>query len=113
MRTDVAIDKLCNIAPVIADLSEKLANDAEFKAFMAGKKAMTNREFIFKMIPHLLKNYREEAFNILAVWNDKTVDKIKEQPFGETIAEVKSIFNDKDFRSFFSSSSASDSVVDE
>lgn len=113
MRTDVAIDKLCNIAPVFADLSEKLANDAEFKAFMAGKKTMTNREFIFKMIPHLLKNYREEAFNILAVWNDKTVEEVKRQPLGETIAEVKSIFNDKDFRSFFSSSSASDSVVDE
>ena len=113
MRTDVAIDKLCNIAPVFADLSEKLANDTEFKAFMAGKKTMTNREFIFKMIPHLLKNYREEAFNILAVWNDKTVDEVKCQPLGETIAEVKSIFNDKDFRSFFSSSSASDSVVDE
>ena len=113
MRTDVAIDKLCNIAPLLADLSDKLANDAEFKAFMAGKKTMTNREFIFKMIPHLLKNYREEAFDILAVWNDKTVDEVKSQPLGETIAEVKSIFNDKDFRSFFSSSSASDSVVDE
>lgn len=113
MRTDVAIDKLCNIAPLFADLSEKLANDAEFKAFMAGKKAMTNREFIFKMIPHLLKNYREEAFNILAVWNDKTVDEVKAQGIGETIAEVKTIFADKDFRSFFSSSSASDSVVDE
>lgn len=113
MRTDVAIDKLCNIAPVIADLSEKLANDAEFKSFMNGRKNMSNREFVFKFLPHVLKNYREEAFNILAVWNDKTVDEVKSQPIGETIAEVKSIFNDKDFRSFFSSSSASDSVVDE
>lgn len=111
MRTDVAIDKLCNIAPVLAELSEKLANDAEFKMFMTEKSERTNRDFLFKVVPHLLKNYREEAFNILSVWNDTTVEAIKEQSFGKTITEIKAIFEDEDFRSFFSSSSASDSVV--
>lgn len=112
MRTDVAIDKLCNIAPVLAELSEKLANDAEFKSFMSEKGERTNRDFLFKVVPHLLKDYREEAFYILALWNDTTVEAIKEQPFGKTIAEIKAIFNDEDFRGFFSSSSASDSVAD-
>lgn len=111
MRTDVAIDKLCNIAPVLAELSEKLANDEEFKSFMSEKGERTNRDFIFKVVPHLLKNYREEAFNILAVWNNTTVEAIKEQSFGKTIAEIKAIFEDEDFRSFFSSSSVSDSVA--
>lgn len=111
MRTDVAIDKLCNIAPVLSELSEKLANDAEFKMFMTEKNERTNRDFLFKVVPHLLKNYREEAFNILAVWNDTTVEEVKGQSFGKTIAEVKAIFSDEDFRSFFSSSSASGSVV--
>ena len=113
MRTDVAIDKLCNIAPVIADLSNKLANDEEFKAFMQEKKERSNSDFLFKFIPHLLKNYREDAFNILAIWNGKTVDAVKAQSFGTTIAEIKAIFTDEDFRSFFSSSSASGSVMDE
>ena len=113
MRTDVAIDKLCNIAPVIAELSEKLANDAEFKTFMTEKGERTNRDFLFKVVPHLLKNYREEAFYILALWNDTTVEAIKEQPFGKTIAEIKAIFTDEDFRSFFSSSSVSGSVAGE
>lgn len=112
MRTDVAIDKLCNIAPVLAELSEKLSNDTEFKAFMGEKSEKTNRDFLFKVVPHLLKNYREEAFYILSLWNDTTVEAIKEQPFGKTIAEIKAIFNDEDFRGFFSSSSASDSVAD-
>lgn len=111
MRTDVAIDKLCDIAPILSELSEKLAHDTEFKAFMSEKGDRTNRNFLFNVVPHLLKNYREEAFNILAVWNDTTVEAIKEQSFGKTIAEVKAIFSDEDFRSFFSSSSASDSVV--
>ena len=113
MRTDVAIDKLCNIAPVLAELSEKLSHDAEFKAFMAEKKDRSNRDFIFKFLPHLLKNYREEAYAILAEWNDKTVEEVKNQSFCQTIVEIKAIFLDEDFRSFFSSSSASDSVVDE
>lgn len=111
MRTDVAIDKLCNIAPVLSELSEKLAHDTEFKAFMSERGDRTNRNFLFNVVPHLLKNYREEAFNILAVWNNTTVEAIKEQSFGKTIAEIKAIFEDEDFRSFFSSSSASDSVV--
>ena len=111
MRTDVAIDKLCNIAPVLAELSEKLANDAEFKMFMTEKSERTNRDFLFKVVPHLLKNYREETFNILAVWEDKTIDEVKSQSFGKTITEIKAIFEDEDFRSFFSSSSVSDSVV--
>ena len=111
MRTDVAIDKLCNIAPVLAELSEKLSNDTEFKMFMTEKSERTNRDFLFKVVPHLLKNYREEAFNILSVWNDKTVEEVKGQSFGKTITEIKAIFEDEAFRSFFSSSSASDSVV--
>lgn len=111
MRTDVAIDKLCNIAPVLSELSEKLAHDTEFKAFISEKRDRTNRNFLFNVVPYLLKNYREEAFNILAVWNNTTVEAIKEQSFGKTIAEIKAIFEDEDFRSFFSSSSASDSVV--
>lgn len=112
MRTDVAIDKLCNIAPVLAELSEKLANDAEFKTFMNEKSEKTNRDFLFKVVPHLLKNYREEAFYILALWNDTTVEALKAQPFGKTVTDIKAIFTDEDFRSFFSSSSASDSVAD-
>lgn len=112
MRTDVAIDKLCNIAPVLAELSEKLANDTEFKTFMNEKSEKTNRDFLFNVVPHLLKNYREEAFYILALWNDTTVEEIKEQPFGKTVTDIKAIFNDEDFRGFFSSSSASDSVAD-
>ena len=78
---------------------------------MSEKGDRTNRNFLFNVVPHLLKNYREEAFNILAVWNDTTVEAIKEQSFGKTIAEIKAIFEDEDFRSFFSSFSASDSVV--
>ena len=108
MRTDIAIDKLCNVAPVIADMTEKLSKDEEFKAFMQNYKAeQSNRVFLFKVIPLLLKNYREDIFEILAIWSDKPVEIIKAQPFSETVNEIKTIWADEDFRSFFSSSSVS------
>lgn len=108
MRTDIAIDKLCNVAPVIADMTEKLSKDEEFKAFMQNYKAeQSNRVFLFKVIPLLLKNYREDIFEILAVWSDKPVEAIKAQPFAETVNEIQTIWADEDFRGFFSSSSVS------
>lgn len=113
MRTEVAIDKLCNIAPILGDLTEKLSRDEKFKAFMGEKGARNNREFLFKFLPHVFKNYREDVYALLAAWNEKGVEEVKAQSFAKTIAEVKEILNDEDFRSFFSSSSASDSVVGE
>ena len=113
MRTDFAVEKLCNIAPIISNIAEKIAKDTEFKAFMKEYNAdKTNRVFMLKIIPILLKNYREEAFEILAIWYEKSVEEIKEQAFSKTSDEVKKIFLDEDFRSFFSSSGASDSVAD-
>lgn len=112
MRTDIAIDKLCNVAPVIADMTEKISKDEEFKAFMETYKAeKSNRVFLFKVIPILLKNYRNEIFEIMSVWSAKPVEIIKAQPFAETVNEIKAIWADEDFRSFFSSSSASENVA--
>ena len=114
MRTDIAIDKLCNVAPVIADMTEKLSKDEEFKAFMQNYKSeQSNRVFLFKVIPLLLKNYREDIFEILAIWSDKPVEIIKAQPFAETINQIKALWEDKDFRSFFSSSKTNANVADE
>lgn len=105
MRTDFAIEKLCNIAPIIDTLSERLSKDTEFKTLMQGEK--TNRAFLFKVFPYILKNYREETFEILAVWSDRTVEEVEAQAFGETVKQIKELVSDEDFRSFFSSSSDS------
>ena len=113
MRTDIAVEKVCSLAPIIAELSEKLSKDKEFKDFMKSyNDEQTNRVFVFKVLPLLIKNYHEEAFEMLAIWYEKSVDEVKAQPFSVTVEEVKKIFGDKDFRGFFSSSSASGSVAD-
>lgn len=106
MRTDVAIDKLCDIAPIIADIGEKAKNDQEFKDFMANyNKAKDNRMFVLRVLPVLVKNYKEDMYSILSIWTEKPIDEIKEQSLGVTIKEMKAIFEDEDIRAFFSSSS--------
>lgn len=104
MRTDDAIDKLCDIAPIIADIGEKAKNDQEFKEFMAGyNKAKDNRMFMLRVLPVLVKNYKEDMYSILSIWTEKPIDEIKEQSLGVTIKEMKAIFEDEDIRAFFSS----------
>lgn len=118
MRTDVAIEKLCNVAPVVADLSEKLSKDTEFKNVFLSmlevkdsvfclKKDISRAVFVAKLLPLLLKNYAVEAYEILSVWNEKSVEEIKAQPFAETVRQIKALFADEDVRSFFTSSTAS------
>lgn len=104
MRTEDAIDKLCDIAPIIADIGDKAKNDQEFKDFMAGySKAKDNRTFVLRVLPVLVKNYKEDMYSILSIWTEKSIDEIKEQSLGVTIKELKAIFEDEDIRAFFSS----------
>lgn len=111
MTTDIAIEKLCALAPVIADAAQRLTKDKEFSAFMQKyNKQRSNKIFALNILPILLKNYREEIYKILAIWSDKTVDEVKAQNISTTISEVKALINDEDVRAFFSSSSAKNST---
>lgn len=104
MRTEDAIDKLCDIAAIIADIGEKAKNDQEFKDFMSGyNKAKDNRMFMLRVLPVLVKNYKEDIYSILSIWTDKPIEEIKEQSIGATVKELKAIFEDEDIRAFFSS----------
>ena len=111
MTTDIAIEKLCALAPIIADAAQRLTKDKEFSAFMQKyNKQRSNKIFALNILPILLKNYREEIYKILAIWSDKTVDEVKAQNISTTISEVKALINDEDVRAFFSSSSAKNST---
>lgn len=104
MRTEDAIDKLCDIAPIIADIGEKAKNDQEFKDFLAGyNKDKDNRTFVLRVLPVLVKNYKEDMYSILSIWTEKPIEEIKEQSLGVTIKEMKAILEDEDIRAFFSS----------
>lgn len=108
MKTSVAIDKLIDIAPIIADLRPKLKEDKDFINFMEnyvkGKKDVSeidNFDFVLHILPTAIKNYKQELYGILAILCDKTVEEVSEQSLGETIKVIKELLSDDDFKSFF------------
>lgn len=114
MRTDDAIEKLCDIAPIIADIGEKAKNDKEFKDFLASyNKSRDNRMFVLRVLPVLVKNYKEDMYSILSIWTEKPIEEIKEQSIGATVKELKAIFEDEDIRAFFSSFSEPKKTAEE
>ena len=58
---------------------------------------------IFKIIPILLENHKNDVYGILAAVNKTTVKSIENQPFMDTLGQVKDAVNDEALVSFFSS----------
>lgn len=108
MKTDLALDKLVALAPIISDLRPKLQNDEEFKSFLLSykgnnEKKPDNLDFLLKILPILFKKYRDEVYKILSIIESKTVDEIKEQPLSSTLNDIRALWTDGDFRAFFPS----------
>lgn len=104
MTTEIAIEKLINLAPVIADLKPKIQENAEVNEFMQKYKQNENKDnldFMLAFLPVLYKYYKDEIFNILAIWEGVTVEEIKNQSFAKTVASIKALVEDEDFKSFF------------
>lgn len=115
MRTDIAIEKLCDVAPYLGDIAEGIKKDEEFKTFILKYQGeqKNNLAFVFRVLPMILKKFKNEVFSVLAIIGEKSVDEIKEQPFGVTVSQVKELIEDEDFRSFFPSFSANTNAAEE
>ena len=58
---------------------------------------------IGQWIQLILKKHREDAFSILAVVNNVTVDAIREQNVLVTMRQIRELAEDKDLTDFFKS----------
>ena len=102
--TEKAFDAL----PTVVDLYDKLDIDNYRKKIAEenkgkGKKVDVNAIGI-NLLKYILVNtpkIKEEVFSLVAIFEDKTVEEVKAQNFGETIKTVKSIFADKELMDFF------------
>lgn len=110
LGTDQCLNVICEITPFVSnimgdqELLESVGIGADRKgltkigAFMAGIKR------IFTAIPVLLKNHREDVYEIVSiVGGEKTVDEIGAQNIMVTLAQVKLLSNDKVLIDFFKS----------
>lgn len=105
MNTSIAIKKLINIAPIIADLRPRLAKDEDFKGFIESYKNNENKgdnvDFVLRFLPCIYNNYEKELYEILGILSDKTAEEVANQSFAETVRVIKELLSDEDFKSFF------------
>lgn len=102
MRTDVAIDKLADIAPYVADLADIIREDEELKKKIIEFKDNNKKTDYIRFVPYIIKKCNKEIYSIISVIYEKPIDEIKKQDFvKETIPQIKKLWNNEDFRSFF------------
>lgn len=115
MRTDLAFDKICDITPIVCDIVDKTKTDEELRKvlFEGLKQPNATRSAQFRYLAQVLKKCRDEAFEILAIIYDKTVEEVKAQDFiAETIPQVVELWNNKEVQKLFFSSTPNNQTVD-
>ena len=102
----ISTEKAFDMLPSVVDLYDKLGVD-DYRKKMAednkGKKLDQMTEGI-SLVKFILKNSgkaKEEVFEIVAVFEEKTVEEVKKQNFMITFNSFKAIFSDKEALSFF------------
>ena len=102
-------EKAFDMLPTVVVLYEKLDLDGYRKQLAKenkGKKDVNNTLLGIDLFKHVLKNsakIKEEIFEIVSIFEDKTIEEVKAQSFGKTINTVKDIFTDKDATELFKS----------
>ena len=64
-------------------------------------------QMISEIVPIVLKDHRQDLYQILGASNKKTTEEIGGQSIIETIAQVREMVEDKDLQSFFKRSGSS------
>ena len=102
----ISTEKIFDMLPAVVDLYDKLDIDGYRKKIVKenkGKEA-DQTELGINLFKYVLKNsgkIKNEVFEIVSVFEDRTVDEIKAQNFMLTLGTLKAIFSDKEAVSFF------------
>lgn len=104
----ITTEKAFDMLPSVVDLYDKLEIDS-YRKNMTEKnkgKELDQTTLGINLFKFVLKNsakIKNEVFEIVAVFEDKTVEEIKKQSFASTLVAFKEIFSDKEAVSFFKS----------
>lgn len=111
LSTDQALDVLCELTPYISNIaSDETVVSAVGKVVDGGGElntygyALLLAERMGEIIQVLLKTHRPDVYGILAVLNEKSTEEIAAQPVKETLRQIREVFQDTEFLSFFKSS---------
>ena len=99
-------EKVFDMLPIVVDLYDKLDLDGYRKDIIEkskGKKDINKEMLGIDMFKHILKNsakVKQEVFEIVAIFEDKTIEEVKAQSPAKTINTIKDIFQDKETNDF-------------
>ena len=114
ISTDRALDILCDLTVPITTIAE----DKELMKAMLERTTVDNeiskdeRKVLGLMqvaknakvlVPKLLKEHRQEVYEILSIVNEKDIEEIRSQSPIMTISQIKELLQDEELTSFFSS----------
>lgn len=102
----ITSEKVFDMLPTVVTLYDKLDIDSYRKKLAKEniKKKLDSNDLGIEIFKYVLKNsskVKEDFFEIVAIFEDKTVEDVKAQSFGKTINSIKEIFSDKETVGFF------------
>lgn len=109
LSTDAAASVLLSITPALSnilkdpDLRNKIGKKADLKDKSVIGIYAAGLEKINEIIPFLLDTHKADVYEILAVLNKTTPDKIAEQNILVTMTQMRETIMDKDLIDFFKS----------
>lgn len=95
----VSTEKVFDMLPIVVELYDKLDLDGYRRKVAKENKNTNVKDLGVDVFKYILKNsgkVKEEVFEIVSVFEEKTVEEIKSQSFITTINSLKEIFSDKD-----------------
>lgn len=101
MKAEEGLEKLGEMAPYIASITEKLSKDEEVMKIMRTVTKDNTALVFMQLLPKLSK--MKELFNLVAIYFGKSEEEVKEEPLAEFLNEVKTMMLDSDIQSFTSS----------
>lgn len=113
MTTDESLDAMCVVAPrfqnilddkeLIDELAKKLPK-GEHSQIEIYRFAMSR---IFVLLPVVMKNHREDVYNILSAFTENTAEECGKQNILKTMGQVRKLLKDEALMDFFASASGS------
>lgn len=105
INSEMAFDML----PTIVDLYDKLDLDGYRKRIVEenkGKDDVSNETLGIDLFKYVLRNsmkVKDEVFEIVAIFEEKSIEEVKTQNFIKVINTIKEIFSDPETTDFFKS----------
>jgi hypothetical protein len=106
----ISTDKVFDLLPSVTELYDKLDIDGYRKKIAEKSKGKIDAEKLgIDLFKYVLKNsakVKQEVFEIVAIFEGKTVEEIKAQNFMTTVNTLKDIFSDKETTDFLAQAMA-------